>query len=142
MYKHILVPIDPGHGAVGARIIAVARLLTGGAGRITILTVVESVPGYLANEVPLHLIERSRSATAELIRGLARDSGIDPDGVVIRDGNAASMILEEAGRLGVDAIILGSHRPNFGDYLIGSTASRVVRHAQCTVVVERSEVSA
>jgi hypothetical protein len=29
MYEHILVPIDPEHGAVDARIIALAKLLAG-----------------------------------------------------------------------------------------------------------------
>jgi DNA-binding MarR family transcriptional regulator len=46
---------------------------------------------------------------------------------VLREGRPSTTILEEAERLGVEAIILGSHRPDFTDYLLGSTAARVVR---------------
>ncbi len=34
-------------------------------------------------------------------------------------------------------IIVASHKPNVGDYLLGTTAARVVRHATCSVFVVR-----
>ncbi len=142
MYKNILVPLEPRHGPVCGRIIAVARLLAGGNGRISLLTVVESLPGYVSAEVPEEILERSRAATISSMHALAREAGIDQADVLIRDGNAATTILEEAAAMGADAIVLGSHRPDFSDYLIGSTSARVVRHAQCTVVVERSGLTA
>jgi len=37
----------------------------------------------------------------------------------------------------VDLIIVGSHKPGLQDYLLGSTAARVVRHAMCSVLVGR-----
>jgi nucleotide-binding universal stress UspA family protein len=43
-------------------------------------------------------------------------------------------IAEEAG---ADLIVVGSHRPAMGDYLLGTNASRVVRHAGCSVLVAR-----
>jgi nucleotide-binding universal stress UspA family protein len=58
--------------------------------------------------------------------------------VLVKQGHSSNTILDEAEALGADCIVLGSHRPDYRDYLIGSTAARVVRHAQCTVVVERS----
>jgi universal stress protein F len=33
--------------------------------------------------------------------------------------------------------VIASHRPGIQDYFLGSTASRVVRHANCTVHVMR-----
>ncbi|MDH3475684.1 MAG: universal stress protein [Rhodospirillales bacterium] len=36
-----------------------------------------------------------------------------------------------------DLIITGSHKPNVSDYLLGSNAARVVRHASCSVFVVR-----
>ncbi len=38
----------------------------------------------------------------------------------------------------VDCIVIGSHKPGLSDYLLGSTAARVVRHAPCAVHVYRS----
>ena len=138
MYKHVLVPVAPHHGEVGARIIAVAKLLAGSDGRITLLTVLEPLPGYIVTEIPAELLTNSGAAASDQLLDLARSSGVDTSQLVTTSGPAAATILSEAERLGVDAIVLGSHRPNFGDYLLGSTAARVVRHAQCTVVVERS----
>jgi nucleotide-binding universal stress UspA family protein len=141
MYKNILVPIEPGHGAVCGRIIAVARLLAGGRGNITLLTVMEQMPGYVSADIPQEILAASRASATTALHALAREAGVDEAHVLIRDGNAATTILAEAERLGADAIVLGSHRPGLSDYLIGSTSARVVRHAQCTVVVERSAVS-
>lgn len=138
MYKNILVPIEPGHGAVCGRIIAVAKLLSGGQGTISLLTVIEHLPGYVSADVPQEIFAASLKQTTAELHALARGAGIDESHVLIREGHAAVTILAEAERMGADAIVLGSHRPGFADYLIGSTASRVVRHAQCTVVVERS----
>ena len=138
MYRSILVPIDPAHGEVGERIIAVAKLLAGGTGRITILTVLEPVPSYVAAYIPDGMLEANREAAADRLRAMAERAGLEEATLELRDGAASAVILEEAERLDADAIVLGSHRPSFGDYLIGSTAARVVRHAQCTVVVERS----
>ncbi len=36
-----------------------------------------------------------------------------------------------------DLIVVGSHRPNWSTYLIGSNAANIVRHAQCSVLVMR-----
>ena len=36
-----------------------------------------------------------------------------------------------------DLIVFGSHRPVMRDYLLSTNASRVVRHASCSVLVAR-----
>ena len=36
-----------------------------------------------------------------------------------------------------DLIVVGSHRPAMRDYLLGTNAARVVRHAHCSVLVAR-----
>ena len=46
-------------------------------------------------------------------------------------------ILEWAESNKVDCIIINSHKPGLQDYFLGSTAARVVRHAQCSVHVIR-----
>jgi nucleotide-binding universal stress UspA family protein len=32
-----------------------------------------------------------------------------------------------------DLIILGAHRPDISDYLMGANAAQIVRHADCSV---------
>jgi nucleotide-binding universal stress UspA family protein len=137
MYKHVLVAVDPSHGEVGARIVEVARHLAGADGHITLLSALEPVPSYVANYIPRDATDRIRTTTEAALRDLAQKAG-PGSRVVIANGTAAHAILAEAEQAGCDAIVLGSHRPDYRDYLIGSTAARVVRHAQCTVIVERS----
>ena len=59
------------------------------------------------------------------------------DPSILRHGSAGSAILEAAAEHGVDLVIIGSHKPGMADYFLGSTAGRVVRHAQCPVLVMR-----
>ena len=141
MYRNILVAVDLAHGEVVARIVAVARHLAGADGAITMLTVIEPVPAYIAIEIPEAILEGNRAEARSRLDALASREGLQAR-VVLRHGAAATEILDEAESMGADAIVLGSHRPDYRDYLLGSTAARVVRHAGCTVVVERSTVIA
>lgn len=137
MYSHVLVPIDLSHEAVAGRILSIARFLTGETGRITLLNVQESVPGYVAHYIPQATIDKARTEAREHLEALAAMAG-NGTRIVQRTGHPAIEILREAEESACDAIVLGSHRPDFSDYLLGSTAARVVRHAKCTVVVERT----
>ena len=137
MYKRILVPVDLGHGSVAAHILKVARWLAGDTGQVTLLHVMDRPPAYVLAEVPHGILEKHRADTRAALEALAAGP-VRIDRLLLLDGNAATTILAQAEAEEVDAIVLGSHRPDYRDYLIGSTASRVVRHAACTVVVERS----
>ncbi len=55
----------------------------------------------------------------------------------VLQGKVYDEILRAADRLGVDLIVMGSHRPEFSDYLLGPNAARVVRHAKQSVYVVR-----
>jgi nucleotide-binding universal stress UspA family protein len=55
----------------------------------------------------------------------------------VRVGRVYRMILDTASEIGADLIVMASHRPEMGDYLIGANASRVVRHAEVSVLVIR-----
>ena len=46
-------------------------------------------------------------------------------------------ILGVAEEAGPDLIVVGSHRPGMRDYLLGTKASRVVRHASSSVLGAR-----
>ncbi len=54
-------------------------------------------------------------------------------------GSVYDEILRAADKLGVDAIVMGSHRPELKDYLLGPNAARVVRHANQSVFVVRGD---
>ncbi|WP_435139059.1 universal stress protein [Pseudopelagicola sp. nBUS_19] len=135
MYKKILVPVASDHDPKTENAIAVARLLADKGEKITVLTVVESVPDFIVSHLPEGQMERNRRAIAD---GLAEDfAGADDINIAVITGHAGRSIVEYAEDQGIDCIVMNSHRPDLTDYFLGSTAARVVRHAQCSVHVLR-----
>lgn len=56
---------------------------------------------------------------------------------VVATGKIYAEILHAAKAAGADLIVIGSHRPELSDYLLGPNAARVVRHSGCSVYVVR-----
>jgi len=52
-------------------------------------------------------------------------------------GDVYREILGAAGTLDVDLIVLLAHRPGLSDYLLGSNAARIARHARRSVLLVR-----
>ncbi|WP_114966881.1 universal stress protein [Alkalilacustris brevis] len=137
MYKSILVPVALGGEGIGRNLIEKAKKLLADGGSITIVHVMEEIPGYVAASIPREkLANRRKEAMTkmEAIGSAARGIKVEYD---VRSGNAPNNILNAAKESEADLIIIGSHSPGLQDYFIGSTAARVVRHAQCSVLVSR-----
>ena len=64
-------------------------------------------------------------------------SDLKPNILVTHDASIYPEILGVAEEVEADLIIVGSHRPVMKDYLLGTNAARVVRHARCSVLVAR-----
>lgn len=56
---------------------------------------------------------------------------------IVSTGNAYEEILKVAEADGAELIVIGAHKPDFKDYLLGPNAARVVRHSHCSVFVVR-----
>lgn len=52
-------------------------------------------------------------------------------------GSVYEEVLKTARISEADLIVIGAHRPDLRDYLLGPNAARVVRHATCSVYVVR-----
>lgn len=61
-----------------------------------------------------------------------------PVEVKVGSGTIYNEILVASEKSGADLIVMGSHREALGDYLLGPNAARVVRHANCSVMVVRN----
>ena len=135
MYKHLLVAVslDEERDAQGA--MKVAERLCEPDGKISVLHVMEQVPGYIAGYMPEGFRSEVRSNTETRIREFVKNS--KQANVVVMEGHAARSILDWSNENDVDCIVLASHRPGMQDLLLGSTATHVVRHAKCAVHVLR-----
>jgi len=136
MYKKILVPMALDHG-VSPQTLEIAKALTGGTGEIVALHVYEAMQGsvsaYVDKQTQQEGVERAK---AQLVAKTEHLDGVKAEMVI---GHTYRTIIDYARDHGVDCIVMGSHRPGFSDYLLGSTAARVVRHADCAVHVHRTE---
>jgi nucleotide-binding universal stress UspA family protein len=136
MYKTILVPVDLSHAEAGQAVINVAKMLGGEGARIILVTVVEDIPAFVVAGLPDGIIEESKERAQEALEEIARKADVQAS-VEVRSGQAYRAILDVAEKRNADLIVIASHRPGLQQFLLGSTASRVVRHATCTVFVKR-----
>lgn len=141
MYKDILLPIDLNHESSWHRALpcAVELSKTFGA-RLHIMTVVPDfgmslVGSYFPKDFEKNALEGATAALHDFTKKHL------PKGVkcqhIIRHGTVYKEILDASGSINADLIVMGSHRPELKDYLLGPNASRVVRHATRSVMVVR-----
>lgn len=138
MYKSIIVAVALfNQGATSRGLIEKANKLVDPDGTITLVHVLDEVPAYLAAAVEKEQLLEHRKAIREQVDSLASSAKAKRVDVDIRGGRPAENILACAEECHADLIMIASHKPGMGDYFIGSTASRVVRHSQVSVLVTR-----
>lgn len=135
MYHNILVPISFDNERDTSAPMKLAKLLATPDAKITLLHVVEQIPGYAVTYMPSDYLVAARQAIQKELDTMAATLP-NATGVVI-DGHSGRSILDWAEQKKPDLIIVASHRPGMQDLLLGSTAAKVVRHATCAVHVVR-----
>jgi len=141
--KTILVPIDISNPDPDGTALGLARgLAATEGGKIVLLSVIEQVPDFVAAHIPPDFHDKVLSETAARLEEIAGQHGLaDNTEIVVRDGHPSTKILEYAGAIGADMIVIASHDPAPIDYLLGSVAARVARHAHCSVLIVRKRES-
>lgn len=141
MFNTILLPIDLSSEASWKRPLELAlELARQGGASIHVMTVVPDfgmsiVGSYFGEDFERKaLAEASEKLTDWVAEHVPKDVKVEGH---VAHGRIYDEILRAAERLGCDAIVLSAHRPEFGDYLLGPNAARVVRHASQSVLVVR-----
>jgi nucleotide-binding universal stress UspA family protein len=140
MFKNILVPIDLSDPELAKPAVETAvTLARASAGSVRLLNVLPLTPAMLAEYVPADFDFQQRSSSAEALEIVAGETGLPPDRVstVVRQGGVYHEVIEEAGGMRADLIVMTSHRPAVRTYFLGSNAAHVVRYARCSVLVVR-----
>lgn len=139
LFERILVACDgsePSFHALEAALDFVEH--TGGG--IEALGVEGPLPRYAATigEVDEMVSERERYFAGILDEARARAArrGLEIS-TTLRPGHAAEVIVHHAKDIGADLIVVGHKSHRIHDFALGSTASRVSRHAHCPVLVVR-----
>ncbi|MCA2010243.1 universal stress protein [Cereibacter sphaeroides] len=133
MYARILVPVayEPDYDI--ERELQIARALSAPNALVMLVHVMEKVPFYAIDYMPLGWREELVDAIRE---DLARHAAtFDQAGVAVLEGEAGRSILDHAQAEAADCIVLASHRSDRTQ--IGSTATWIARHATCAVHLMR-----
>jgi nucleotide-binding universal stress UspA family protein len=135
MYKNILVPVILGDGDTAAKSYAVAQALAGTGAKFTVMHVLEEIPGFVSAEMPGDVVEKAQAAAEQSLKQSAK--ALPGAAAHLARGHAGTHIVDYASLHDIDCIVVASHKPGVSDFFLGSTASRVVRHAECSVHVIR-----
>ena len=140
MFKNIIVAIDLEHHTAPDRLLQaagdIARTYNAG---LHLLHVIGAAPAIVSQYLERGYEKLASAKVEERLEALAAglDIGAGKIACTVRFGEIYQEILGLADKIPADLIILDSHKPGVADYLLGSNASRVVRHATCSVFVLR-----
>lgn len=120
-----------------AKAIDLAKLHGSG---ITIISVVNVTEELMAQApAAVEKLVKKAEKIVEVIVKIAAESGIEAEGLV-REGEPCKIITEIAKNYDVDIIIMGSHgRTGLSRLLMGSVTERVVRYAECAVLIVKAK---
>ena len=137
----VLAAIDLTHPEDQKRVLKRARQLADLDGAtLAVVTVLPdyrmSVVGSFFPEDHTHkMVEETRAALHAFIQEtVGHDETVKH---VVRMGSAYEEILKTAEDLGASLIVMGAHKPEFSDFLIGPNAALVARHSSCSVYIVR-----
>jgi nucleotide-binding universal stress UspA family protein len=140
MFKTILVPIDLADDSSWRKALpaAIDQVRDPGT-QLHVMTVVDLNMNILAVRLPEDFSQEYREKTEHRLEEVVKrhvPSGI-PVQHIIRDGRIYQEIIAVAREIKADLIVMASHNPALKDYLLGPNSARVVRHADCSVLVVR-----
>ena len=94
--------------------------------------------GIVAAQLPKDFARQVDADMQTQLGALVKDHGLESSTeVLVRSGSPQHEIVSLAKEKAIDLIIIASHQPGVADYLLGSVAAAVVRHAPCSVLVKR-----
>ena len=140
MFKNILVPVDIAEVDIAKLGFDEAVELAKLSGASLRLIHVRSPVPYAMNEyIPAEYYDSDEKSVLKALENIAAKLDLPKDRVRVVSpfGSVYDEVLKEAERMNADLIVVGSHRPNWSTYLIGSNAANIVRHASCSVLVMR-----
>ena len=141
MYKTILLPVDLNEESSWTKALPTALELSRTFGAsLHMMTVVPDfgmnvVGSFFPEGYEKKAVEEADTAMRKFVEAHVTD-GMKVQHI-IGHGTIYTKILETAGSIGADLIVLAARRPELSDYLLGPNAARVVRHAECSVMVVR-----
>ena len=139
MYSHILLPVDLNEKTDLAVPAAIEYAKAFGS-QLHVMTVVPDFGmSIISQYFPSNTDEKILDAAKEGLHAFTKEH--IPEGIkvqhIVAQGTVYEVIIDTATKLNCDLIVMGAHRPELSDYLLGPNAARVVRHSNVSVLVVR-----
>ena len=137
MYKHILVPVDLHHkDAMGKALTAASDLGKHYGADIHLVSVTASAASEIAH-TPEEYQEKLEAFAKE--QGDKLGANLDAKTIVAPDPvrDLERVIEEQIDEQNIDLVVMASHVPHFGDYLIQSNAGNVAAHTDTSIFIVR-----
>ena len=139
MFKNILVAIDLADDTQNDNLLrATAEISNAGNSDVYLLHIVPTAPPDLSQFLPKSYEQKTFDKIQKELLAMAENHDLkNIKDASVRFGDAYHEILAHANKIAANLIIVASHRPHLSDYLLGTTAARIVRHASCSTLVIR-----
>ncbi len=140
MYKDILMPIDLGDENSWRALPVCTEYAKAFGSTLHVVTVVPDFGmSIVGSFFPANFEHQALKQAGEALHKWVADHIPGDIHVqhIVAHGTAYEEILRVSEEITCDLIVMASHRPKAEDYLIGPNAARVVRHANCSVLVVR-----
>jgi len=141
MFDKVLLPVDLNHPASWQQALPAARKCAGPDGEIHLLGIVHDLgSAMIATFLPEDFEQKAMETMKQQLLELAEKEASEYPNVEVHvgHGDVPETILRIAGTLGADLIVMASHPPHdLQTLLVGSSADKVVRHADIPVMVVR-----
>jgi len=142
MYKNVLLPVDLNHEESWNKAlpVAIANCKAFGA-RLHVLTAIPDlhmpmIASHFPENFMQELILKMEAGVTKFVKDHV-PKGIKSSHAVVSGGKIYQMIIDYADEHDVDLIVMEAYRPDLKDYLLGSNAEKVARHARQSVLVVR-----
>lgn len=125
-----------------AVILAAQQMATMAGVTLDVVTVVpdfgKSVVGsFFESDHHAKMVASSKDALNKVVSGVLGEDANAKARHIVATGRAYEEIIKLANKAKSSLIVIGAHKPDFKDYLLGPNAARVVRHSSCSVYVVR-----
>ncbi len=141
MFKTILLSVDVNDLKGSERPAeAAANLASAEGAELHVMNVVPDfgmaiVGAYFSATHNKEILAQAKAALEDWAVG--RFDGVENVRLHVDQGTIYDLVLTEAKKVKADAIIVGAHKSQLKDYLIGPNAARIARHAKQSVFVIR-----
>jgi universal stress protein F len=140
MFHRIILAVDLADDAPTPKGLTQAlELANASGGELRLVNVQPLLPATFMEYVPADFDEEQEKRAIGALEAIVAKIDLPASRLsqAVVSGGVYHELLREATEWRADLIVVGSHRPVMSDYLLGSNAKTIVRHAICSVLVVR-----